>query len=124
MWHHICVTWENGLGSWTFHRDGVLKQKGNLKKGYTITDGGTLVLGQDQDSLGGGFQTRQSYKGKLSLVNVWDRVLRDGQIKEMSISCRQNDLFNGNVFKWRDFLSEGGPKLVYPSPCKKVAVST
>ena len=56
----------------------------------------------------------------LSNVNVWDRVLPATQIKEMSQSCLPDEQAEngGNVYKWADFLLQGGPKLVEPSPCE------
>lgn len=41
-----------------------------FKPGYTIRGGGSLMLGQEQDSLGGGFEAVQSFKGMLMNVNV------------------------------------------------------
>ena len=116
MWHHICVSWENSLGSWKFYKDGDLKKDGkDLKKGYTIKEGGALVLGQDQDSVGGGFETADSFRGMLSNVNVWGYVLSATDIKS-SRSCL---LDVGNVYRWPDFLHEGGTRLVQQSPCKR-----
>ena len=117
-WSHICLSWEKTSGSWKFFRDGSVKQEGgSFKKGYTITKGGTLVLGQDQDEVGGSFDNDWSFQGMLSNVNVWDRVFGESQIKEMSLSCLPDEGNEGNVYKWTDFLHQGGPKLVKPSPC-------
>ncbi|XP_078358813.1 uncharacterized protein LOC144643433 [Oculina patagonica] len=118
-WHHICVSWERGSGSWKFYKDGDLKEEGNnFKKGHTIRQGGSLVLGQDQDSIGGGFESSQSLQGMLTNVNVWDSVLSGRLIQEMSKSCESNDRYEGNVYKWADFLREGGPSLTQSLTCK------
>ena len=125
MWHHICVWWESSSGSWKLYKDGDLKQEGkDFKKGHTIRQGGILVLGQEQDSVGGGFQTSQSFQGMLSNVNVWDHVLDGMLIKKRSKSCELKEGNEGNVFKWQDFLHEGGTRLVHPSPCKIVEHGT
>ena len=118
VWHHICVTWENSLGTSKFYKDCELQDEGTLKKGYTIRQGGTLVLGQEQDSVGGGFDTSQSFQGLLSNVNVWNHVLSAAQITEMSTSCQLDEWNEANVYKWPDFLRQGGTKLVKPSPCQ------
>ena len=100
-----------------------MKQEGtDFKRGYTIKGGGTLVLGQDQDSLGGGFNADQSFQGMLSYVNLWDEVLPPEDIKEMSTSCLLDEWNEANVFKWPDFLSQGGVMLVKPSPCQPFTV--
>ena len=119
VWHHICVTWESSSGSWKFYKDCKLKQEGtDFKRGYTIKEGGTLVLGQEQDSVGGDFDSDQSFQGKLSNVNVWDKVLPATQIKDISSSCLLDKWNEANVYKWSDFLRQGGPKLLTPSTCE------
>lgn len=78
------------------------------------------MLGQEQDSVGGGFESSQSFQGMLSHVNLWDNVLSGVRIQEMSKSCGPDDQYDGNVYKWLDFLREGGPKLVESPTCKLV----
>ena len=118
-WHNLCLSWERGSGSWKFFKDGEPTDEGtNFKRGHTIRQGGTLVLGQDQDSIGGGFETTQSFQGKLSQVNLYDHVLSVTKIKEMSASCLLNEVDYGNVYKWLDFLRKGEARLIEPSSCK------
>ncbi len=125
VWHHICVSWEKDSGSWKFYKDGDLEEEGtNFKKGHTITQGGTLVLGQEQDSVGGGFQSVQSFQGMLSNVNVWNRVVSGRQVQDLSKSCESDDRYEGNVYKWVDFLREGGPSLTQSLTCKAIEAGT
>ena len=56
---------------------------------------GTLVLGQDQDSLGGDFTTDEVFKGSVSQFNIWDRTLSYGEIDSMAL-CEI--LPQGNIF--------------------------
>lgn len=77
-----------------------------------------MVLGQDQDSVGGGFETDDSFQGMLANVNVWNEVLTPEQIKPMSKSCLVDENNAGKVFKWLDFLREGEPRLVKPFSCE------
>ena len=70
--------------------------------------GGLLYLGQDQDSLGGGFNLRQSWGGEITQFNVWSWALEEYYIENMA-ECR-SDLF-GDVLKWdehRYFLGKVG----------------
>ena len=54
MWHHICVTWRSTNGAWQFYLDGQLQSNGTgLKENHQIPAGGTVVIGQDQDTVGG-----------------------------------------------------------------------
>lgn len=124
VWHHICLSWEKTLGSWKFFKDGLVKQEGtSFKTGHTIRQGGTLVLGQEQDSVGGDFEKSQSFQGMLSNVHVWDRVLPAPQIKEISTSCVLDEWNEANVYEWSDFLRQGGAMLLKPSPCKPFGTS-
>lgn len=116
-YHHICVTWQNSDGVWQFYKDGTLRtHTRGLRKGYTIKGGGSLVLGQEQDSVGGGFHSNQSFQGSLTNVNVWSYVLPASRIKSMSKSCLSGV---GNVYKWSDFIYgvKGKTAVVIPSDC-------
>ena len=72
-----------------------------LSKGHTIRSGGSLVLGQEQDSVGGSFESEQCFQGSLTNVNVWSYVLPASTIKRLSKSCLSGV---GNVYKWSDFI--------------------
>ena len=97
--------------------DGSQKAAGTgLKKGHVIRSGGTLVLGQEQDSLIGGFDASRSFVGMMSHVNLWNRVLSAQEISEMAQLCRSGE---GNVLKWSDFKPgiRGAVQVIEPSPC-------
>lgn len=125
VWHHICLSWERSSGSWKLYKDGEIKQQGtDFKRGFTIRQGGALVLGQEQDSVGGGFDADESFKGMLSNVNVWDHKLADTQIEEMSTSCLLDEWNAGNVYSWRSFLQKAQARLLTESPCKPLGTGT
>ena len=117
-WHHICVSWQSSSGEWQSYLDGGLASSGTgFKTGYTIQAGGSLVLGQEQDSVGGGFDSTQSLKGSLADVNVWSCVLEADKILEISKSCLRA---TGDVYKWADFKDAvvGNTEVVTPSSCE------
>ena len=117
-WHHICVSWKSIRGEWQFYKDGVRRVHATgLGIGHTIRGGGSVVLGQDQDSLGGSFDSRQSFQGSLTNVNVWSYVLSASTIRSLSNSCRRS--WEGDVFKWSDFIYgvKGKTAVFIPSPC-------
>ena len=74
------------------------------------------MLGQDQDSYGGGLDSAQSFQGFLSNLNVWDYVVCQEIIKRMSKACLAGE---GNVYKWSNFKHafQGETRLFIPSPC-------
>ena len=83
-----------------FYKDGVMKAQGRgLRTGHKIRAGGVLVLGQEQDTEGGGFEANQSFVGSMASVNLWSRVLSSQEIFRMSSSCA---LGKGDVMKWSD----------------------
>lgn len=117
-WHHICVSWENTAGSLDFYIDSVLSANvTNFKKGHMIRSGGSLVLGQEQDSLGGSFTSAQSFQGLLTNLNVWDLALCPDTIARISKGCLYEE--PGSVYKWSYFKYgvRGQSRLVVPSPC-------
>lgn len=82
--------------------------------GHVIRGGGALVLGQEQDSVGGSFQSFQSFIGEMTGVNIWNHVILDQEIARMSQSCLTGV---GNVFQWHDFKAhvKGSVKIIKPS---------
>ena len=82
--------------------------------GQEIRGGGGLVLGQDQDSVGGGFELANSFIGEMTGVNIWDHVITDQEITRMSRSCLTGV---GNVYQWRDFKAhlKGSVQIIKPS---------
>lgn len=47
---------------------------------YPLTPGGTLVLGQEQDSHGGGFDPSQAFVGGMHRFRIWSRALNFDEI--------------------------------------------
>jgi hypothetical protein len=64
--------------------------------------GGSFVVGQEQDLVGGGFSNSEAYVGQLTQLNVWDHELSFNEIEAMRISCKK---YMGNVIAWADVLS-------------------
>ena len=117
QWHQICFVWENSNGSWKLYQDGKETAHGHgVAKNHEVVPGGSLVLGQDQDKVGGGFDSSQAFVGDLSGVNMWNEVLSGEEISSMSKQCHSGE---GNVFEWSDFKSyvHGNAKVVEPSSC-------
>ena len=74
------------------------------------------MLGQEQDSFGGGLDSTQSFQGFLSNLNVWNYVVCEETITQMSKDCLSGE---GNVHEWSHFKHTvvGAPRLFIPSPC-------
>ena len=70
-----------------------------------------MILGQEQDTVGGKFSSLESFRGRLTRLNLWDTAL-DEEIFSGPImtSCQEivGDMVDGQnkVFTWAD-ISEG-----------------
>ncbi len=73
-WHHVAVTWRGSDGKVNVYIDGIRVGGGTLRSGARVAPNGKLVLGQDQDVLGGGFQKEQSYQGLMDDFQIYDYV--------------------------------------------------
>eukprot|EP00161_Ancyromonas_sigmoides_P023927 TRINITY_DN75_c0_g1_i10.p1 TRINITY_DN75_c0_g1~~TRINITY_DN75_c0_g1_i10.p1 ORF type:complete len:2123 (-),score=1131.21 TRINITY_DN75_c0_g1_i10:1861-8229(-) len=79
--HHVAVRWRSKPdGQLTVLVDGVERFTGNVAEGAKLTAGGTVVLGQDQDKVGGGFVGNQALVGRLDDVRVWASYVSSTQI--------------------------------------------
>ncbi|CAJ1086014.1 sushi%2C von Willebrand factor type A, EGF and pentraxin domain-containing protein 1 [Xyrichtys novacula] len=107
LWYHIGVSWRSWDGDWRIYINGKPSDGGKgLSVGTTIPGGGALVLGQDQDQRGEGFNPVESFVGSISQLNIWDRVLTPQQIKVLASSCPASHVTHrGNVLAWPDFLN-------------------
>lgn len=99
-WHHICITWTTRDGFWEAYQDGERLGTGeNLAPWHPIKPGGVIILGQEQDIVGGRFDATQAFVGELSHFNMWDRVLRPIDISAMA-NC--SAYMPGNIVPWVD----------------------
>ncbi|XP_071767954.1 neuronal pentraxin-2b [Centroberyx gerrardi] len=97
-WHHVCVAWTTRDGQWDAYQDGEKLGTGdNLAAWHPIKPGGVIILGQEQDVVGGRFDAGQAFVGELSQVNIWDRVLKPVEIQNMA-NCTA--YIPGNVVSW------------------------
>ena len=120
FWHALCFTWSNVDGNLTIYRDNVITDQAfGVKTGQRIAGGGHWVLGQDQDSVGGGFQIEDSFQGNLAEVNVWGRVLSGKEIATFSTGCHR--CMDGDVKRWPEFKTglRGSVRIVQGPNCGK-----
>ncbi|CAI9172586.1 unnamed protein product [Rangifer tarandus platyrhynchus] len=86
QWHHMCVIWTSILGRYWLHVDRRLVATGSrFREGYEIPPGGSLVLGQEQDRVGGGFDSSEAFVGSMAGLAIWDRVLVPGEVSNLAM---------------------------------------
>ncbi|KAM3865411.1 neuronal pentraxin receptor b [Diretmus argenteus] len=99
-WQHVCVSWTLRDGVWKAYQGGKMKGRGEgLAAWHPIKPGGVLILGQEQDTLGGRFDASQALVGELSQFNLWDRVLKPAEVAALA-DCSSATL--GNIAPWTD----------------------
>ncbi|ROL42891.1 Neuronal pentraxin-2 [Anabarilius grahami] len=98
-WQHMCVSWNRRAGAWHAYLGGKLKSEGSdLATRHSIRRGGTLILGQEQSSVGGlRFEASRAMVGELSQFNMWDRPLSHTELSALA-HCSTGML--GNVVPW------------------------
>ncbi|XP_040844146.1 neuronal pentraxin receptor [Ochotona curzoniae] len=117
-WHHICISWTTRDGLWSAYQDGELRGSGeNLAAWHPIKPHGILILGQEQDTLGGRFDATQAFVGDITQFNLWDHTLTPAQV--LSIANCTGPL-RGNIVPWEDRLVEafGGATKAAFDVCK------
>ncbi|XP_072320139.1 neuronal pentraxin receptor b [Eucyclogobius newberryi] len=117
QWQHVCVSWTLRDGVWKAYQGGRLKGRGEgLAAWHPIKPGGVLILGQEQDTVGGRFEASQALVGELSQFNLWDRVLKPAEVSALA-DCSSSAL--GNIAPWTDLDVDvyGGATKESTEPC-------
>jgi len=79
-WHFIAVTWKSSSGQVKLYKDAQQVYSGTLAVGAVLTPGGSLVIGIDQDAVGGGFDPAQAFKGTIDEMMLYNRALTTDEI--------------------------------------------
>ncbi|KAK2501716.1 hypothetical protein MC885_012123, partial [Smutsia gigantea] len=77
---HICTSWESSSGIAEFWVNGKPLVRKGLRWGYSVEAHPKIVLGQEQGSYGGGFDSKQSFVGEIADLYMWDSVLSRKEI--------------------------------------------
>ena len=76
QWHHVVATWSNDTGTVALYVDGEQRfTQDGVRVGVALTGGGTMVIGQEQDGVGSGFDSSQALSGQLDEVAVYPAAL-------------------------------------------------
>jgi cysteine-rich repeat protein len=86
-WHHIAVTWESSTGRTVLYDNGRPVWVVSRGKGKTIPSGGTLVIGREQDCMGGCFDSARGAAGNVDDVTSQEYGPQDffGVVEEMRV---------------------------------------
>eukprot|EP01025_Chloroclados_australasicus_P038518 TRINITY_DN3971_c0_g1_i12.p1 TRINITY_DN3971_c0_g1~~TRINITY_DN3971_c0_g1_i12.p1 ORF type:complete len:674 (+),score=86.20 TRINITY_DN3971_c0_g1_i12:241-2022(+) len=86
-WHYVAVTWQSSTGKVALYQDGKLVWIVQRGKGKRIPSGGTLVIGREQDCIGGCFDSQSGAAGPIQTASSAEHGDQDfyGIIDEMRI---------------------------------------
>uniref|UniRef100_A0A8C5QK91 Pentraxin family member n=1 Tax=Leptobrachium leishanense TaxID=445787 RepID=A0A8C5QK91_9ANUR len=114
-WKHTCMSWDSDSGLVQLWVNRKLYVRKVSNKGFIIPSPASIILGQDQDSYGGGFQASQCFVGEINQFDMWDYALSLEEINQVLVNEK-----NGNVLNWTSLSYEikGGVLVVPLYQCK------
>ena len=109
-WRHICLTWSVTTRAASVYYDGLLIGSLTTPSGKKLGLDGYIVLGNEFDSYGGGFQDDNAFGGEVFKVNLFDKELSAAEVKEMADGGLRSEVEEkygrSRYLKWEDILLE------------------
>ncbi|XP_071373163.1 pentraxin-related protein PTX3-like [Centroberyx affinis] len=133
QWIHLCGAWSSKQGLASLWADGKkVASTPGVAEGHVLPDGGSLQLGQERNgccpgspSVGGGhgsgvpgfeggFDAKLAFPGKMTGVNMWDRVLSEEEISQLALLDGQGCEQRGNMVAWgvTEMVPHGGAQFI------------
>jgi hypothetical protein len=82
QWHHIAVT-RSSSGNVNLYVDSEKIFNKDMSTGNLSISQGGLLLGREQDCLGGCFQKKQNFEGSMDDLRIYNRALSDSEIQQL-----------------------------------------
>jgi hypothetical protein len=82
VWVNFVWSRNSATGENIFYRDGVQIGTYTASASIQLATGGHLIIGQEADSPGGGFDANQNLDGDFSRLDVYDRILTLHEIQQ------------------------------------------
>ncbi|XP_071530816.1 uncharacterized protein [Panulirus ornatus] len=103
VWHHLCHVFYGR--TYTIYWQGQEFFRGELETEWPFETNGTLIIGQEQDSLSGGFDSTQILRGDISQIDLWGRRLSGREVARMAqcLSSPSGDIFSSSSAKFEVF---------------------
>lgn len=79
-WSHVVMTTDRSTGRNTLYVDVSGQFSFNTPTTPLLTSGGSLVIAQEQDAVGGGFDSNQAFIGDFSSLKIYNRVLSPSEV--------------------------------------------
>ena len=99
QWLHFALT-RHGSSS-SIYLDGILIDTVTVVDYALEADTGGVIIGQDQDSLGGRFDSTQSLNGDIDSFRIYDRSLSVAEVQALYELGNDTDVTNGLVAHYK-----------------------
>lgn len=124
QWIHLCGAWSSEQGLATLWADGhKVASSPGVAEGHVLPAGGTLQLGQERNGCCGSgatgfeatFDPELAFAGKMTGVNMWDRVLSEEEISQLASQQGQGCQQKGSTVAWgvTEMVPHGGAQFIY-----------
>ncbi|XP_067450515.1 pentraxin-related protein PTX3 [Thunnus thynnus] len=128
-WIHLCGAWSSkqGLASLWAGGKKVASTPG-VAEGHVLPDGGSLQLGQERNGccplspssgnvvpgFEAGFDPKLAFAGKMTGVNMWDKMLSEEEISQLALQEGQGCEQRGNIVAWgvTEMVPHGGAQFI------------
>eukprot|EP00064_Thunnus_orientalis_P015289 superscaffoldBa00002803_g15339 len=128
-WIHLCGAWSSkqGLASLWAGGKKVASTPG-VAEGHILPDGGSLQLGQERNGccplspssgnvvpgFEAGFDPKLAFAGKMTGVNMWDKMLSEEEISQLALQEGQGCEQRGNIVAWgvTEMVPHGGAQFI------------
>lgn len=95
-WHHL--VWTRTGTNLSYYVDGAFVQCGNAGGSGALDINPTgLIIGQEQDALGGGFDANQAWDGLLDELTIFDSALPLSEITEIFNQQNAGNNYDGSA---------------------------
>ena len=81
-WKQVIRTSNRSTGEEILYINGSIVYSSTLAAGTLVTTGGSFVLAQEQDDIGGAFDPNQAFGGNIALVRLYNTVLTAAQVTQ------------------------------------------
>nr|XP_020516814.1 C-reactive protein-like [Labrus bergylta] len=98
-WNSVCWTWDSTSGLTALWVNEKRSPRAIMGAKVSLTGVPSIILGQDQDTYGGGFDQSQSFVGEISDVHMWDKVISPCEIR---FYMDGSGFTPGNLLNWKN----------------------
>ena len=103
-WNSVCVTWdEEDVSQFFINGQASVRKLTLMRQGWKIPTDHLIIVGQDQDRYGGGFQTKNAFIGHLTDVHMWDHVISPCAVQQF---MDELSIQPGNYLNWQSLKFE------------------